>query len=240
VRLVEPVFVLVHSPSLGPASWGPLAAELRGRGRQVSVPSLLGVADGPPPVWPRVVDAVAGALAELPSDARAVLVVHSNAGLFVPVIAEGAPRPIAAILFLDAGVPTPGGSPVAPPAFLAFLEGKADADGLLPPWTRWWDDADVAPLFPDDATRAAVQAEEPRLPLHYYTQTVPAPDAWERLPAGYVAFGDAYAEQVAQARARGWPVAELPGLHLHQLVDPAAVAGAVVALADDLTRPEPA
>jgi hypothetical protein len=29
-----------------------------------------------------------------------------------------------------------------------------DADGLLPVWARWWDDADVALLFPDAQTRA--------------------------------------------------------------------------------------
>jgi pimeloyl-ACP methyl ester carboxylesterase len=232
---VQPVLVLVHSPSLGPGSWEPLATELRKREKQVAVPSLLGVADGPMPVWPRVVDAVAAVVATLPGDAHVVLVVHSNAGLFVPVIVEAAPRPVDAVVFLDAALPTAGGSPVAPPEFLAFLRERADPEGLLPPWTRWWDAADVAPLFPDDATRAAIQAEEPRLPLSYYAQTVPAPQAWEQVPAGYVAFGDAYAEQMEQARSRCWPVAELPGLHLHQLVDPAAVADAVVAVAEQLT-----
>jgi hypothetical protein len=26
----------------------------------------------------------------------------------------------------------------------------------LPPWTEWWGDAELAPLFPDEQTRAAV------------------------------------------------------------------------------------
>lgn len=231
---MEPVLVLVHSPSLGPASWEPLTAELRSRGRHVAVPSLLGVAAGSPPFWPRAVDPVAGTVDGLPPDAHIVLVVHSNAGLFVPVLVEGVTRPVDAVVFLDAALPTAGGSRVAPPEFLAFLREKADADGVLPPWTRWWDPADVAPLFPDDATRAAVQAEEPRLPLAYYEQTVPTPETWERVPAAYVAFGDGYADEIAQARGRGWPVAQLPGLHLHHLVDPAAVADAVTGIVAEL------
>jgi hypothetical protein len=221
---------------LGPASWAPLAAELRARGCQVAVPSLLGVAEGAPPVWPRVVDAVVRGTADLPQDARVVFVVHSNAGLFVPVLIEGTKRPIAAVVFLDASLPLPDDTPIAPPDFLAFLAGKADKDGLLPPWTGWWDAADVAPLFPDDATRAAVQAEEPRLPLSYYTQILPAPDIWEHVPAGYIVFSDTYADAAAQARTRGWPVSELPGLHLHHLVQPAAVTDAVTAITDQLTR----
>lgn len=234
---MQPIVVLVHSPSLGPGSWGPLAAELRARGREVVVPSLLGVADGPPPVWERVVEAVARATAGLPPQAPVALVAHSNAGLFVPVLVEHADRPVAAVVFVDAGLPAgrAEGTPLAPPPFLEFLQGRADEHGLLPPWTRWWDAADVAELLPDDATRAAVQAEEPRLPLSYYRQAVPAPTAWTRVPAGYVAFGDAYAAETARARERGWPVRELPGLHLHHLVAPAAVAGAVTGVLDALT-----
>lgn len=125
------------------------------------------------------------------------------------------------------------GTSVAPPHCLEFLD-KADEHGLLPPWTRWWDPVDVAPLFPDDATRAAVQAEEPRLPLSNYTQTLPTPPAWTRVPAGYVAFGDVYAAETAQARARRWPVRVLPGRHLHHLVDPSAVADAVTEILDEL------
>lgn len=82
----------MHSPSLGPGSWGPLTAELRTRARQVVVPSLLGVADKPPPAWPHVVEAVARATAGLPADAPVALVVHRNAGLFVPVLVERSDR----------------------------------------------------------------------------------------------------------------------------------------------------
>ena len=47
---------------------------------------------------------------------------------------------------------------------------------------------------------------------------MPTPPGWERLPAAYLAFGDTYADERAEAVRRGWPVETLPGLHLHQLV----------------------
>ena len=79
-----------------------------------------------------------------------------------------------------------------------MLESLADDDGLLPPWTQWWDD--LSGLFPDDATRAAIEAGQPRLPLSYFTATLPVPDGWASGPCAYLAFGDTYAEEVAFAR----------------------------------------
>src|SRR6266511_3355310 len=43
------VFVLVHSPLVGPRTWTFVAQELERRGMQAVVPSLLAAADAPPP-----------------------------------------------------------------------------------------------------------------------------------------------------------------------------------------------
>jgi hypothetical protein len=43
--------VLIHSPLVGPTTWSPVARELERRARAVVAPSLLGVADVPPPQW---------------------------------------------------------------------------------------------------------------------------------------------------------------------------------------------
>jgi hypothetical protein len=45
----DPVFVLIHSPLIGPKTWLPVADELVRRGREALVPSLLGVAAAPAP-----------------------------------------------------------------------------------------------------------------------------------------------------------------------------------------------
>jgi len=202
--------LLLPSPLLGPASWAPVARLLGARVVEV--------------------DEVAAVAADLTD---VVLVPHSNAGLWAPLLA--ADIGAVATVYVDAALPTSTGStPLAPARFLDFVRGLADDDGLLPPWTRWWDAAEVDALFPDAATRAAVEAAEPRLPLSFFTSSVEVPAGWADLPSAYLAFGATYAEEIAAATARGWPVVTMPGRHLHQLVAPGEVASAITALVERL------
>ncbi len=136
---------------------------------------------------------------------------------------------------VEAALPlSEGETAIAPPGLLAMLESRADADGSLPPWTEWWDD--LSGLFPDSDSRVAVEAEQPRLPLSYFTSTRPVPAGWAANASAYLAFGDTYADEIAFARARGWPVVVLPGRHLHQLHDPAGVGAAILELLDSVTE----
>jgi pimeloyl-ACP methyl ester carboxylesterase len=213
--------VLLASPFLGPASWAPVATELRAHGLTVTVPGL-----------PRGVatphDVLAGWLPQLPDD-DLVLVPHSNAGLYVAALA--AARPVRGLVFVDAGLPSDGPTtPTAPAGLRETMAGLAGQDALLPPWTRWWPEESLEGLFPDPVTQARVEAEQPLIPLGYLAAQVPSPPGWETLPAAYLGFGDTYADEQASARARGWPVETVAGRHLHQLVDPAAVADAVLRL----------
>ncbi len=203
------MFVLVHSPLVGPLTWGPVADRL-----DAVVPCLT---DLEPPYWRSIADKVAAAITD-----PAILVAHSNAGLFLPVIAQAAP--VAGCLIVD------GRLPGYADRLHEFLRPMVDADGLLPPWTQWWDDAGMASLFPDETTRAAVCAEVPRLPIGYFEEQIPAPPGWDTRPCGYLRFSHAYAAEAEEAARRGWAVDHLPGLHLHQLVDPDAVAARIVAM----------
>jgi hypothetical protein len=214
-------YVLMHSPSVGPVTWAPVAQRLPGS----IVPSLLHVGAAGPPFWHTVAETVAAAISRLPADERVVLVAHSNAGLFVPAVVGASGPTVEACVFVDAAVPDrPGPTAVVSPESLVLLRAKAGEDGLLPPWTSWWDESDVAPMFPDVVTRRTVEREQPRLPLAYYEQLVPAPTGWDDRTCGYVLFAPAYKQIAAGC---GWPVEHLPGLHLHQLVDPDAVAEAI-------------
>ncbi|WP_229074719.1 alpha/beta hydrolase [Actinoplanes sp. DH11] len=136
----------------------------------------------------------------------------------------------------DAGPPfapeaRDGPTAVATPERLAFLRGLATA-GRLPPWTTWFDESEVAPMFPDARTRQAVTGEEPELPLSYYEQVVAVPPGWDDgIRLGYLLFGAPYDRVAEDARERGWQVSHLPGRHLHQLVDPDAVAREIARLA---------
>ncbi|MBB4791947.1 alpha/beta fold hydrolase [Streptomyces nodosus] len=223
-RPMQSVFVLVHSPSVGPSTWHPVAEHLTAAGHRVRVPSLPRLDTGAPPFWPRIADAVRDDLRQVPTDTPVTLVAHSNAGLFLPVIRSGLEHPVAGSVFVDAALPARTGStPVAPPELLEFLRPMA-VDGRLPRWTDWWDEADVAPMFPDPAVRRTVVEEQPTLPLSYYEQHIPVPDGWDDHPCSYLLFGPPYDDLAAEARTRGWPVAHLPGAHLHQTVDPAGTA----------------
>jgi pimeloyl-ACP methyl ester carboxylesterase len=229
-------FVLVHSPSVGPRTWQPVADHLARLGREAAVPSLLHVADDGPPFWPHVVEAVLAGLGttDQRQDQDLVLVAHSNAGLFIPVIVAALPGRVRGCIFVDAALPpTAGAAPVAPPELLALLRDKATG-GLLPRWTDWWDEEDVAPLFPDQATRQMVTEEEPRLPLSYYEASVPVPAGWDARPCAYLLFGPPYDELAGEARGRGWIVEQLPGAHLHQLVDPDSVARLLLTIAEQM------
>ncbi|MER7176199.1 alpha/beta hydrolase [Streptomyces mesophilus] len=228
---MPPLFVLVHSPAVGPSTWRAVAEELTSTGYQVLVPSLLHIGDGAPPFWPRVVAAVQDGLRRVPADRAVTLVAHSNAGLFLPVISSGLVQPVTGSVFVDAALPArTGPTPVAPPQVLASLRAMA-VDGRLPRWTDWWDEADLAPLFPDPQVRRTVVDEQPALPLSYYEQHLPVHAGWDDHPCSYLQFSPAYDDLAAEARARGWTVAQLPGAHLHQTVDPSGTARHLVALA---------
>ncbi|MYR41974.1 alpha/beta hydrolase [Streptomyces sp. SID5910] len=221
---MRPTFVLVHSPSVGPSTWQPVAAHLTAAGHRVLLPSLLGVVAAGPPFWPHAVRAVREHLRQVPAGDPVTLVAHSNAGLFLPAIRAGLDHPVAGSVFVDAPLPArTGATPVAAPEFLDFLRPLA-VNGILPRWTDWWDEADVAPMFPDPETRRTVVEEQPTLPLSYYRQRIPVPEGWDDHPCSYLLFGPPYEEAADEARARGWRVAHLPGEHLHQTVDPAGTA----------------
>jgi hypothetical protein len=103
-------------------------------------------------------------------------------------------------------------------------------EGRLPPWTTWWGVDELARLLPDPRTRSRIAIEQPRLPLSYYERQIPVPDGWDKRPCGYLLFGPPYDSVARQAHERGWDVAQVPGQHLHQLVDPDAVTSHVVAM----------
>ena len=72
------------------------------------------------------------------------------------------------------------------------------------------------------------------VPLAVFEEDLPpVPDSWRSCHPAYLRFSEPYQEQADEAAQRGWPVRELPGQHLHMLVDPAGVATAITVLAAD-------
>jgi hypothetical protein len=223
---VSPTFALLPSPLLGSVAWEPVRDALWARRLEafvVAVPTR-------PESASQVLDTF---VAAIPIGDDVILVPHSNAGLYAPAVAAAVRA--AATVFVDAAMPaSEEHTPLAPPDFYAFLSTLADADGRLPPWSRWWDAADLDGLFPSQEWQRRVQESEPQLPLAYFASTVAVPDGWPDRPCAYIAFGDTYADETARARQFGWPVAVLAGGHLHVLHDPEQVAEEIVARAADL------
>jgi len=115
-------------------------------------------------------------VAGLPPDDEVVLLAHSNAGSYVPAVTSRH-RSIVGAVFVDGVLPPPRGHvALAPRVFLDFLRPQADAAGMLPVWTDWWQESEVAALFPDEETRRRIEREQPRLPLSYFEDELPVPD----------------------------------------------------------------
>lgn len=215
---------MLPSPFLPVRAYAPLVDALGRRGWGVVVATTTTVPDGPAPVLAASVECVER---ERPD----VVLAHSNAGRYAVAAAAGVP-----VVYVDAALPPSSGeAPLAPEALLDHLAGLSDAEGLLPPWTRWWSDEDVEAVVPDPQVLAGIRAVEPRLPLSYVRGRLGAPPGWQQAPQAFLAFGATYADELALADGLGWPTAVIEGAgHLHHLVQPDAVAAAVVDLATRL------
>jgi pimeloyl-ACP methyl ester carboxylesterase len=146
----SPLFVLVHSPLLGPSTWEWVARELEQRGRLTVVPSLLATAVAPAPGWREACKTIAACSR---GAAGVVLVGHSAAGTLLPAIAESIPVDATGMVFVDAFLPPASGTaPPVPATYIDELKTLA-IDGVLPPWSSWFGDEVMRP--PSYGLRAA-------------------------------------------------------------------------------------
>jgi hypothetical protein len=233
MRVMAPLIALLHAPVLGPRSWLPVAGKLSRAGNEVVVPALAGFTDGGAPYAPRLVRLAADQVRAGSRD-RVVLVVHSGAGVFAPHLVAAVGASDTVVVFADAALPSrASGSTVTDAAFLPYLRGLATG-GIVPPWPLWWPGEDLSPLFPDEAARRAVSAEAAPLPLGFFAEVLPAlPGGWPPCRAAYLVFSEPYRREAGQAARAGWPVRDLPGGHLHMLVNPGEVAAAITGLAEE-------
>ena len=210
--------VVLPSPLLPPTAYEPLLLALDDRGYAAEL------ADASRPVSG---SALVERWRQLTAAAD-LLVAHSNAGYLAPLVR---PQPTTPVVFVDAALPPASGvTRLAPNRFRAQLAILADADGLLPAWTRWWPREAVAEVVPAELVDR-IDGDCPRVALGYLDSEVAAPDSWASGPNAYLAFGGTYADELAFATESGWPTSTLMGTHLHFLWDPPGVAEAVDHLA---------
>lgn len=72
------LFVLIHSPLVGPLTWKLVAEEMRQGGMEVIIPTLVDTSDSEEPYWKQHAESVSQALAQHPRDIPLTLVAHSG------------------------------------------------------------------------------------------------------------------------------------------------------------------
>lgn len=218
-------FVLVHSPLVGPTTWKWVAEELRSDGHTVVVPaaSRSTLSAG----WEGFVSDVAGHAA---NTSDAVFVGHSGAGPLLPNIVDRARAVRPVLVFVDASVPPERDSAQLMPAEMLEDLRLISHDGALPPWSEWFGPEVMDALVPDAAKRRLVTAELPRVPLDYFTGSVPPVCPWPATQNGYVLLSDAYRDAATEAARRGWRVVEKMGGHLDIVTHARSVTDAICSI----------
>jgi hypothetical protein len=233
----RPILVLIHSPLVGPFTWVLVADQLREKGFQGIVPSLVSTPGSQEPYWKRHVSAVVIALEPVPARQPILLIAHSGAGPLLPAIRQPLSQPIAGYLFVDAGWPADGKSRLD-----QFEDEEAAAhfrqsarDGFLPVWSE----EDLKAVIPNDTIRHGFTSELRPLPIRVYEETLPVFPGWPDAPCAYLRFGHnpAYDRSVARAQQSGCRVMQLDGEHFHMLVDPVAVTEAILTLIQSMKFP---
>jgi hypothetical protein len=226
---MDALFALIHSPLVGPTTWQPVADELRRRGMDAIVPTLSDAGPGQP-YWQQHAESAAWALATLPADQPLVLVGHSGAGTLLPLIRQRLSHPIAAYLFVDAGLPLDGMSRLGEmeaqeSAFGAQLRADLEAGHAYPEWT----DEMLRPIIPGDRLRQAIVAELQPRSRDFFTEPFPPLSGWPDAPCACIQFTASYDSAIAAAQQRGWPSRAFDNAgHFHMLVDPEDVTNALI------------
>lgn len=95
-----------------------------------------------------------------------------------------------------------------------------------------WTDEDLRAAIPDPRARQRLLSELRPQPLAFWEESIPVFAEWPDAPCAHCRFqpNPAYDEAAAEAQRRAWPYAEIQGHHFHMLVDPPAVAAALLEL----------
>ena len=227
-------FILVAGPLVRASSWEPTAARLREAGYRVQTPDVL-AHHRPPPSWR---DWNSHLLKLIDPCSESVLVGHSSASVLVADLAGRVP--CSCLVIVDGEVPPSEGaaSPVRP-ALHDFIKSLAEADGILPIWSKWLGDPRRASLVgldilaSDPIAFAEFESGLPRFSVDWFDDTIDLAD-WDCVPAGFIQTSAIHDHSAVEARRRGWPVTRLDGTHLHPTLNPVETAGALIAMSHQL------
>lgn len=225
---MQPTFVLIHSPLVGPTTWSLVANDLTRRGTEVIVPTLCSNERGVP-YWKQLAMDVVRALESTPSEAGLVLVGHSGAGPLLPAVRQLAERAVIGYIFVDAGIPVDGMSHLDLRAlesaeFAKRFRQTLQAGERFPTWS----DDDLRDIIPGPALRTRVMSELQPRSLDFFDEPIPVFAGWPDAPCAYIQFTPTYDVFAQRARNEGWAFSCMEGGHFHMLVDPEGMATALL------------
>jgi len=213
--------------------------EIRSRGHEAVIPELPYDINPDTPFWQLHAGAAARDLNALPEGRAYILVGHSGAGMLLPAIRNLSGRPVASYIFVDADIPEDVKSRLdlfltALPEAAAQVGQALAEDQLLPKWSE----EDLKGIIPKAEVRRSLLAGLRPHPMAYQLEPIPVFAGWPDAPCGYLRFGSNPAYELASQRARqeGWPYVQLPAEHFHMLVNPPAVAEAILRMALGMTQ----
>ena len=230
------VYVLIHSPLVGPLTWKFVADQMQQRGIETIIPTLLDSPDSEQPYWKQQAESVSEALKQIPKDTPIAVVAHSGAGPLLPAIRELLPNPVKAYVFVDAGIPHKDASRLDlmksegsdwAHQFQEYLEGG----GSFPNWRV----DDLREILPDESLRQQMVAEIQPRALDFFTEPIPVFEGWPDAPCVYILFSEPYKRAEIEARKAGWQTYGLEAGHFHMLVDAPAVTDLIVDGVNNLT-----
>jgi hypothetical protein len=223
------VYVLVHSPLVGPLTWSLVAAEMRQRGLDIFVPHLRDLRAADIPFWKQHAESASEALAQVPKGTFLTLVAHSGAGPLLPAIRRSIASQVSAYVFVDAGIPRDGASRLElmkseDPEWAAQFEAELERGERFPDWSV----DDLREVIPDESLRRQLVAEIRPRELSFFTEPIPVFEGWPDAPCIYIQFSAAYDRPAAQAEQADWQVHKLEVGHFHMLVDPKTVTDIII------------
>jgi pimeloyl-ACP methyl ester carboxylesterase len=219
-------FALAHMSCAGAWAWGTVPRRLRAAGHDVVAPDLTLIAGATPELHARELTAAVGK--DRPPGS-VVLVGHSYGGLVVPRAAELLGDAVAALVVVDGLMPERGesGFDLLPErAEARRAEGRERGDGM---WT-------AGAESPEPAWWPRLQP----MPVSAFDAAVELTGTAAQLPGWFVhCLRSDFAAQAARARARGWTVVEVDGVHALPLADPATCAQILLRVAGSISTAPP-
>lgn len=218
------MYILIHSPLVGPLTWSRVADEMRARRLEVLVPTLKDSPSSSDPLWKQHADSVGRVISSTHQKTRVVLVAHSGAGPLLPAIRAFIPNLVRAYVFVDAGIPRNGATRLdlmksEDPEWASGFASYLEQGGQFPNWS----DDDLQEVIPDETLRRQMVSEIRPRGVSFFTEPIPVFAGWPDAPCLYIRFSAPYDRTAAQARAADWLVYDLDAGHFHMLVNPVAV-----------------